>query len=123
MNEFHRPQSKNSIERARRARRSKFMRRFVTPLAIAGAAGGGTVAYVTSHDGDSYHPRTTVVHAGDTLSEIANEELQRQGDAYPTTQEINAYDQKIAEANPDKVTGSGASASAAIGEVLTLPKK
>lgn len=140
MNKLHEPKPGISIESARtraqdssefsrqrreaaaKARRSKIMRRVVAGVVSIGVGAGG--GYAINHSGsDAYHPRTTIVKPGDTLSNIANSELQKQGVEDPGTEQIRQYVGEIAEANPDKVTGSIDSASAPVGDTLTLPKR
>lgn len=120
-----RQEARRSAERAEAARsqeKSVFDRILERrkALGILAAAAVALPIYTIARGNESTTPnRTVTVHYGDTLSEIADDELQKQGIEDPTTQEINGYVTKMSSANPDEITGS----AAGVGEVLELPKK
>lgn len=94
--------------RAAKARRSKIMRRVVTPLAIAAAVGGGIAAHEILSNNDT---KTVTVKKAEYLWDFANQlAIQRGIDA-------NELTYKIRSLNP------GIDNSLTPGEVLVVPSE
>lgn len=114
-------QARRREKQATREKRQglKFLRKHlgasVVGLCLIPAAAGYAAL---AKDGPTKIDKQVMVYPGDTLSEIAEDQLETQGDRDPSTQEIKDEMQKIAHHNPDDISPGG---TALEGHVLEIP--
>jgi hypothetical protein len=124
--QFHFSQSasriRHGIDRQARAdekNRHKFFRRRLGATAAVLALGiGGSAAAITLLKSGSSPIHHRIVKQGETLSQIAADELKQKGDHDPSTKQINDEEEQLITDSPDLQADRGG--VAAVGDVINL---